>query len=49
MDNLILFTPSKDSHTNKLKDILNALLKNGTEDITQEVPIIQNQLTIHGK
>ena len=29
MDNLILFTPSKESHTNKLEDILNALLKNG--------------------
>ena len=29
MDNLILFTPSKDSHINKLEDILNALLKNG--------------------
>ena len=29
MDNLILFTPSKDSHMNRLKDILSALLKNG--------------------
>ena len=29
MDNLILFTPSKESHMNKLEDILNALLKNG--------------------
>ena len=28
MDNLILFTPSKESHMNKLEDILNALLRN---------------------
>ena len=27
MDDLILFTPSKESHMNKLEDILNALLK----------------------
>ena len=29
MDNLILFAPSKESHMNKLEDILSALLKNG--------------------
>ena len=29
MDDLILFTPSKESHMNILEDILNALLKNG--------------------
>ena len=29
MDDLILFTPSKESHINKLEDILSALLKNG--------------------
>ena len=28
MDNLVLFTPSKKSHINKLEDILSALLKN---------------------
>ena len=27
MDDLILFTPSKEFHTNKLEDILKALLK----------------------
>ena len=48
MDDLILFTPSKESHTNKLEDILKALLKNGLKT-TQEVPIIQNQSTIHEK
>ena len=29
MDDLILFTPSKESHVNKLEDLLKALLKNG--------------------
>ena len=28
MDDLILFTPSKESHINKLEDLLKALLKN---------------------
>ena len=28
MDDLILVTPSKESHINKLEDILSALLKN---------------------
>ena len=29
MDDLLLFTPSKNSHMNKLEDLLKALLKNG--------------------
>ena len=29
MDDLLLFTPSKESHMNKLQDLLKALLKNG--------------------
>ena len=29
MDDLLLFTPSKDAHMNKLEDVLKALLKNG--------------------
>ena len=29
MDDLLLFTPSEDSHMNKLEDLLKALLKNG--------------------
>ena len=33
MDDLILFTPSKESHMNKLKDILNAFFKEQIEDI----------------
>ena len=29
MDDLLLFTPSKESHMDKLEDLLKALLKNG--------------------
>ena len=29
MDDLLLFTPSKSSHTTKIEDLLKALLKNG--------------------
>ena len=29
MDDLLLFTPSKKSHTDKLEDLLRALFKNG--------------------
>ena len=29
MDDLLLFTPSKETHINKLEDLLKALLKNG--------------------
>ena len=48
-DDLTLFTPSKESHTNKLEDNIESFIKEGIENITQEVPIIQNQPTIHGK
>ena len=33
MNNLILFTPSKESHINRLEDILNAFIKERIEDI----------------
>ena len=48
MDDLLLFTPSKDSHMNKLEDLLKALLKNGLKNITKEMSIIQDQHTIMG-
>ena len=48
MDDLILFTPSEESQISKLEDILSALFKKWIEDITQEMPIIQSQPTIHG-
>ena len=34
MDDLLLFTPSKESYMNKLEELVKALLKNGLEWIT---------------
>ena len=48
MDDLLLFTPSKETHMNKLEDLLKAF-EEWVENITKEVSIVQNQLTIHGK
>ena len=42
MDDLLLFTSSKDSHMDKLEDLLKALLKNGLKISPKEVPIVQN-------
>ena len=49
MDDILLFTPSKDSHNNKLEDLLKALLRNGLKISPKEMPIIQDQPAIHGK
>ena len=48
MDDLLLFTPSMRSHMDKLEDLLKALLKNGLKDFSEEMPIVQDQFTIHG-
>ena len=48
MDDL-LFTPSKNSHMNKLEDLLKSLIEEWTKIITKEMPIIQDQPKIHGK
>ena len=42
MDDLLLFTPSKESHMSKLEDLLR-------ENITKEMSIVENQSTLHGK
>ena len=44
MDNLILFTPSKESHMNKLEDILNALLKNGLKVSPKKCQLFRTNL-----
>ena len=44
MDDLILFTPSKESHTNKLKDILKALLKNGLKISPKKCQLFKTSL-----
>ena len=40
MDDLILFTPSKESHMNKLEDILKCFIEKWIKDVTQEVSIV---------
>ena len=44
MDDLILFTSSKESHINKLEDILNALLKNGLKVSPKKCQLFKTSL-----
>ena len=44
MDDLILFTPSKKSHMNKLEDILSALLKNGLKISPKKCQLFKTSL-----
>ena len=48
MDDLILFTPSKESHMNKLKDILSALLKNGLKILPTKCQVFKTNLQYMG-
>ena len=48
MDDLILFTPSKESHMNKLEDILNALLKNGLKVLSKKCQLFRTNLQYMG-
>ena len=41
--------PIKRVSYNQIVRYIECFIKEWTEDITQEVPIIQNQLAIHGK
>ena len=44
MDDLLLFTPSKESHMNKLKDLLKALLKNGLKISPKKCQLFRTSL-----
>ena len=48
MDDLILFTPSKESHINKLEDILNALLKNRLKILPKKCQLFKTSLQYMG-
>ena len=48
MDDLILFTPSKESHMNKLEDILSALLKNGLKISPKKCQLFKTSLQYMG-
>ena len=49
MDDLLLFTPSKETHMNKLEDLLRALLKNGLKVSPKKCQLFKNHPTVHGK
>ena len=48
MDDLILFTPSKESHINKLEDLLEALLKNGLKISPKKCQLFKTSLQYMG-
>ena len=48
MDDLILFTPSKESHMNKLEDILSALLKNGLKISPKKCQLFKTSIQYMG-
>ena len=48
MDDLLLFTPSKKSHMNKLEDLLKALLKNGLKISPKECQLFRTNLQYIG-
>ena len=48
MDDLILFTPSKESHINKLEDLLKALLKKGLQISPKKCQLFKTSLQYMG-
>ena len=44
MGDLLLFTPSKDSHMNKLEDLLKALVKNGLKISPKKCQLFKTSL-----
>ena len=44
MDDLLLFTPSKESHMHKLEDLLKALLKNGLKILPKKCQLFRANL-----
>ena len=48
MDDLLLFTPSKQSHMTKLEDLLKALLKNGLKISPKKCQLFRKELQYMG-
>ena len=48
MDDLLLFTPSKQLHMRKLEDLLNALLKNGLKISPRKCQLFRKELQYMG-
>ena len=48
LDDLLLFTPSKETHINKLEDLLKALLKNGLKISPKKCQLFKTSLQYMG-
>ena len=48
MDDLILFTLSREAHVNKLEDLLKALLKNGLKILPKKCQLFRTSLQYMG-
>ena len=48
MDDLLPFTPSKESHMNKLEDLLKVLLKNGLKMLPKKCQLFRTNLQYMG-
>ena len=49
MDDLLLFMPNKQSHFEKLEDLLKALCKHGLKISPKKVSVVQNRATVYGQ
>ena len=49
MDDLLLFTPSKKAHIDKLEDLLKALRKKSLKISPKKCQLFRTELTIYGK
>ena len=49
MDDLLLFTPSKEAHCFKLEKLLKALCKNGLKIPPKKWQLFKNRVAVYGK
>ena len=48
MDNLLLFTPTKESHFAKLEDLLKGSVQKWVDNLSKEMPTVQNRVAVCG-
>ena len=48
MDDLLLFMPNKQTHFEKLVDLLQALCNNGLKISPKKCQIVQNRIAVYG-
>ena len=49
MDDLLLFTPNKQMHFEKLIDLLRALCKKWLENFSEEMSVVQDRVAVYGE